>query len=163
MFFGSDKLYPPKKDGRRATILDKHKRAVELIRRTTFIVLTLGASTVVFIIYPLYLFVMKGELPKTMPIILPYTDPKTNWGYYINLANQTIIASVGILGNFAIEVGISIMTNNLWAHSDIIKYELNEIVVGIKRGESKNVRRAKLRNIFVQIQDVDMQWCAGSV
>lgn len=154
MFFGSDKLYPPNKKGRRAIILDK--RADELIRRSVFICLALGASTLIFTFYPLYLLVTKGELPSYMPIILPYTDPETNRGYYINLVNQSVIASVGVIGNFCIEIGISVMVNNVWAASDIIKYELNEIALGVERGESKQTCRAKLRNLFIQIQDVDV-------
>lgn len=135
-------------------VLDE--RADELIRKSTIICLALSIGALTYSIYPFYLFVMKGEHPNLIPIVLPYTDPDTNWGYYINLANQAIIAAAGITGNFAIEIGVLALTNNLWAASDVINYDLNEIVLGFKRGETKEVRSAKLRNIFVQIQDVDV-------
>lgn len=135
-------------------ILDE--RADELLKNAMFICLVLSIGSLTYSIYPLYLFVMKGEHLNLIPIILPFTDPETNRGYYINLANQVIIAATGIIGNYAIEIGFTVMTNNLWAASDVIKYDLNEIVLGIKRGETKEVRSAKLRNVFVQIQDVDM-------
>lgn len=74
-------------------------------------------------------------------------------GYYINLANQGFIAIVGIIGNFGIEIAFSLISNNLWAASDVIKYNLDELQIGEGCGESATVRGAKLRNIFVQIQD----------
>lgn len=153
IFFGHDYLYPSEKRSELSMILGN--RALELMKKSALSVLALCLASVAYAIYPFYLYLAEGSHPMPIPIILPFTDPETNTGYYLSLANQGFIMCLGIIGNFAIEIATTLTTNGMWAASDIINYRLNELGIGATRGEAESVRKAKLRNILIQIQDLE--------
>jgi len=153
LFFGCDYIYPSRDEKKLNDILNS--RANELIRKTSIICLLLIAAVLEYTFYPAYLFVTERQIPSPIPVILPFVNPDTNTGIYLGLLNQLFIAFVGIIGNFAVEIGASITTNSMWAASDVIKYRLDELGLSAKNHEDPKVLKAKLRNILVQIQDLD--------
>lgn len=151
--FGSKYIYQTVKTGKLAKILDK--RANQLIRDAALVCLALLVASITFAIYPFYLFITEGAYPMPIPVILPFTNLENNTGYALILANQVFIVFAGLTGNFCIEIWFSIIVNNLWAATDVIQYSLDEIAIGVERNETLTIRKFKLRNVLVQIQDLD--------
>lgn len=151
--FGYKYIYTTERCGKFANIMDK--RANDLIKNTVRLFLVILIVAFLFIIYPLYLFLSKGERPWPVPIIVPFVDPDTDLGYFLCIGNQTIIGTTGILGLTSLEVLVLIMLNNLWTASDNIRYSLDELASNVRKGATITVRRAQLRNILMQIHDLD--------
>lgn len=109
-----------------------------------------------FVVYPLYKYIFENAHPMTIPIIIPFTDPDTNFGYYINVSNQLFISFLGIIINIGIEFVSSMLVNNIWVGVSSIKYALHEFSDFIRR-EPHKIRDIKyrLRNILIQIRDLD--------
>lgn len=154
MFFGHDYIYPNDKKGKLGKMLDK--RADELIKSAIFVLAILLFAALIYILYPMYTVVAEGARPFPVPVFFPFLDPETKIGYYLNILNQAIMSVITLCGNLAIEVCVTLLVNNLWAAADVIQHHLDEVQVGIKSGESNAVRNARIRNILVQIQDLDM-------
>lgn len=151
--FGSDFIYPHNRKEELAQILDK--RADQLIRKTAGICLALGVASVLYVIYPFYLFVRDGTRPMPVPIIMPFIDPDTDLGYSLCILNQAILSVSGIFGNYCIEILFSLIINNLWAAFDIIDYALETLPIKVHSVQEKINRKRLIRNILIQIQDVD--------
>lgn len=153
MFFGHQHIYPAGRTGKLAEILNK--RANGLIKNSILVIIVLLISGVLYFIYPLYVFFVDGVRPTPIPILVPFVDPETSHGYLWGIGNQAIIAAVGFVANMGIEIMVALLVNNLWAASDNIQFSLDELALNVRRGRPVAVRQAQLRNILVQIQDLD--------
>lgn len=153
LYFGCDYIYPASKDKKLTQILDA--RANQLFQTLLKVSAALIIAIVIYIIYPSYLFVTEGAYPMPVPLLLPFTNVESTIGYSLILFNQIIIAVPAIIGNFAIEFGTAVTTNSMWGAADHINYRLEELAQGVVEGEAVTIRKAKLRNIFIQIQDLD--------
>lgn len=170
IFLGTNHIYAGIKPLGLRKILDA--RADQLIVHTLAICAALAIALVGYIIYPLYLCVSEGIKPMPLPIVLPFFNPSTNAGYYLSLLLQVTACGAGITGNYGFEICYSIILNNLWAASDVVQYELNELSLGantcrLNRGATKepvagvggadggNGRRIQFRRVLIQLQDID--------
>lgn len=104
--------------------------------------------------YPLFLIVFFGQKHVLVPVILPFVDPYTDQGFYINLIHQI---NFGIFGSFAI-LGIEMTTcvnkNATMVAADYIQSNLEELENNLKNDSEFTIQRAQeFRNIIVQVQD----------
>lgn len=90
-----------------------------------------------------------------VPIKLLFTDPDNSTiGYHLNVFNQLLICECGILGNLGFECISLILVNNVMVAVETICFELKEFNNSLS-SDTALEKKMKLRNILVQIQDVD--------
>lgn len=120
------------------------------------LVMTMVFSLTVFALYPTYGFFVLKEKVLVMNIILPFLDPSTTRGFYINSAHLLFVSFFGILGNIGIELINCIIINNLNVGVDIVSFACNKLNSNLKAIKSYSVNlKRQFRNIFVQVQDLD--------
>lgn len=127
-------------------------------------VITDSLLTTVFVIFsfflviigPAYVFVVHGEYVVPTGVILPFVDPNTGRGYAINIIIQFGTAIAALLGLVSIE-GMSSMINNAYTvMADILCFNMRKFSDDLGHGTFSNENRAELRNIFVQLQDLEV-------
>lgn len=95
----------------------------------------------------------------TIPVILPFTDPETTAGYYQNVSHQLVMNAVGLFGNVGIECISTFLISNVVVAVETICFELGEFSDILKTDDKAavptNNNKLRLRNLLVQMQDVD--------
>lgn len=130
--------------------------ARKFVKSSISIMIVILNSGTPFICYPTYLYLFKNARPMTVPVILPFTDPETTKGYYQNVANQILMNLVGLIGNVGLECISSFLINNIHVAIETICFELDEFGNLLETEvEKTDDKRLLLRNILIQIQDVD--------
>lgn len=154
IFFGHRHIYPTDRTGKFAQILNK--RANDLMKNSILVIIVIIISGFLYFVYPMYVFFVDGVRPSPIPIIIPFVGSTDSlYGYLWSVGNQSIIVSVGFVANLGIEIMVALLVNNLWAASDNIQFGLDELALNVRRGRPVAMRQAQLRNILVQIQDLD--------
>lgn len=130
--------------------------ATMMIRASLTILAAITLSSIVYAMYPMYTYFFENAHPMTIPIILPFIDPETNSGYYLNVANQLFISFTGIFGNIGIEFISSMMVNNIWVGVSSVQCALDEFSEFIRQKPHETLdMKYKLRTILTRIRDLD--------
>lgn len=88
-------------------------------------------------------------------VILPFVDPDTDQGYYVNLAHQLYYGICGPFAIIGIEMTTCVIKNTTLVASDVIKSDLEELENVLRSDSEFTIQRAqKFHNIIVQIQDL---------
>lgn len=124
--------------------------------KTTFI-LIIGCTT--YFAYPLYTIIMYGARPFFVPIYLPFTNPDTTMGYYLNTCVHAMQAFTCVAGNIGLQIIFLLILNTLWTTIDVIQFEL-ENMDRYNYGNTdiiidRRILRNELYEIFRKINDVD--------
>lgn len=89
-------------------------------------------------------------------VILPFVDPDTENGFYLNLANQLITASFGAIAVPAIELVTCVLKNNVLATAAVVKNSILELKNQMESdGLFAMDRMWKFRNIILKTLDFD--------
>lgn len=155
IFFGGKYIYPL--HDKNAKLHEAYDEAAIMLIRTSLTIFTaILLSTIGFAVYPLYTYIFENAHPMMIPIILPLTDPETNFGYYLNVSNQLFISFTGIFGNIGIEFISSMMVNNIWVGVSSVQCALDEFSDFIRREPHKTLQiKYRLRRILMRIRDLD--------
>lgn len=103
---------------------------------------------------PIYKNLFTDDKEMIIPVILPFIDPETEHGFYINLISQLITSTFGAIGVPAIEVGTCIMKNTISTSAAIIENSLIEFKNGLEsNGNFTDARTCQFRNIIMKIFD----------
>lgn len=119
--------------------------------------LIIATATMAAISISTYLMLFKGEYPSIAPIILPFTDlDNSTVGYYLNLINQIAICEVGIFTNIGCECMSVFLVNNVMVAVETIRFDLKKFNNLLSSDKVSYLeKKIKLRNILIQMQDVD--------
>lgn len=131
-------------------------RAIKFVKDTLVLIAVLIISLVVFAAYPLLAyFVQKKKM--ALQLILPLTDPETDFGFHINTMHCLVLSIIAAMTIIGIEIFSCVLINNLDTGVDIVKYSIEKFDVDLKRKAKKKQLeiRLKLRDILVRIQDLD--------
>ena len=150
VWFGGDVVFKEKGEGKLAEVLDK--RANNLLQMTMIICVLLAVGCLAFVITPLYSYLFLGERPLFIPLAFFFLDTETFSGYYANLGYHCVLFMTAIPCNFGIQIAISIIPNNLLAAVDLVILSMEDLSQS-NQSDVENTHR--LRNILVQIQDID--------
>lgn len=155
IFFGGNYIYPV--DGESEKLRKaQDEAATMMIRASLTILAAITMSSIVYVMYPMYTYIFESAHPMTIPIILPFIDPDTNPGYYLNVANQVFISFTGIFGNIGIEFISSMMVNNIWVGVSSVQCALDEFSEFIRQKPHETLHmKYKLRSILMRIRDLD--------
>lgn len=137
---------------RRYNICDQ--MANQLIKDSIRTVTMVTLSMMMFSALPIFLTIFLHQQHMIIPIILPFTDPESNVGFYLNFIHQIFF---GLLGPFAI-VGIELCTciniNAAMAAAAVARTDLEDLEIALHTNSTFTAQRAQeFRNIIVEIQD----------
>lgn len=117
-----------------------------------FIMLSTGQA----MIGPAIEFIKTGDLITFLAIKLPFIDEESVWGFHLNLGIQTLIKLFGTVGNLSIEMTSCIINNTISLCSEIILFNCKQVSIKVESlGHITFATKAELREIFIQVQDLD--------
>lgn len=178
MFSGKN-IYPNNNENTKFNRLC-HRRVHDLIKNTFIIIPVILFAYGMILIGPSYAYLCKGLLVTPLATKLPYTDEESERTFFINMAHQSVIGLVAVLGNIAIEIMVvenkiesefnknassiksiiyflqaSMINNTLEIMPDIICLNIDELSEQLRK---ENYRmslnsKQKLRHVLVQIRD----------
>lgn len=107
-------------------------------------------------IAPMYklLFTDDKELP--LPILFPFTNLETQFGYCTNLIIQSVFGLFGVLILMGAEIGICMIKFNATISTAIIQNELMKLSNQLEMDDEFKVKHIwKFRNIILQVLDMN--------
>lgn len=91
-----------------------------------------------------------------VPVIFPFLDIESDEGFYINIFNQLVICLVGVITIPSIELGTSVIINNIEIAAELIANSLRDFERSIEIEDQFSKEYIwKFRNIILQMMDVD--------
>lgn len=129
------------------------KMAISLFTSSVKVNALLALSLFIVSILPLY-HTFLGENEMIIPIILPFVDPDTEHGFFINLINQLIFICLGIDAIPACETFFCVLKNTITTTATVIEISIQDFkqLVAEKKGFSAE-RCRQFRNIIMKIMD----------
>lgn len=122
-------------------------------------------SLILFALYltccvPLYNIFFNKSISKEnqliVPVIFPFLDIESEEGFYINIFNQLVICLVGVITIPSIELGTSVIINNIEIAAELIANSLRDFERSIEIEDQFSKEYIwKFRNIILQMMDVD--------
>lgn len=99
----------------------------------------------------LFKLIVAHEKEFIYPVTLPFVDPNTEKGFYINLSSQIPTYFVSLIGFPGIETVICVISNNFTAAAAVIEDSLQEFEEEIVEHSAEHSRQ--YRNIIMEIMD----------
>lgn len=122
------------------------------LKTNTLLVFSISLSVCV----PMYKMFYTDEREMFIPVILPFVDPDTENGFYLNLASQLITASFGAIAIPAIELVTCVLKNNVLATAAVVNNSILELKNQMESdGLFTMDRMWKFRNIILKTLDFD--------
>lgn len=156
LIFFAEKIYTDiKKDASPEYIRICNESVIKLLKSTWKTLGIILLSVVMFLIFPVYAFVVNHDLQLPIPVLLPFTDLNSSNAIALNLFNQMFISLNGGTGNVGIEMITFILKNTVWASTMAICYSIDEFSNLITHSESNSSTTVlyTFRNIVIQLQD----------
>lgn len=157
IFFGEDFLYDYR--GNDAKAIERlNEAAGDLLKVSLTGFVAVIFSSLTYVAYPLYTYLFEDTRPMLIPIVLPFLEPEEGIGYYLNILNQFAISLTGVMGVIGIEFISSKIVNNVLTGVSMVEHAFDELET--KKCDRESDINLKLRNIAVQVQDLD-RYVAG--
>lgn len=154
--FGGEYIYV---ENKKRTLDDKKirdKMAIQLITSSIKIMSLFNISLILMMAVPAFLIVILRQNQLIIPVIIPFIDPDTEFGYNVNMINQLLFSMLGFTALAGIELGTCTIKNCVISSAAVIKFNLSELDKKLQTNSEFTVERAhELRNSIVQIQDFD--------
>lgn len=122
------------------------------------IVITMSMILVAYIIggtYLVYMIIVKGSRVTFLAMELPFVDSNSEFGFWLNISIQSVYAFVGIVGCWTIEISAAIISNSALAIPHLIRVDSEELDRELDLNGVTLAARARLRNVFMKIQDYE--------
>lgn len=132
------------------------RMAIDLLSSSLKTNILLIGSIQVSVSIPLYKMLYTDDDEMLVPVIVPFVDPKSTIGFYVNLVNQVTTAFVGGIAIPAIELVTCVLKNNVSATAAVIKNSTRELGDRIKSdGLFAYAHLLEFRNIILMSLDFD--------
>lgn len=113
-------------------------------------------SMIIITAIPMYKQTIKREHMPLLPYFLPFIDPDTDFGFYINHVNHLIFGLVGYSAFLGYELVIQMLKNTTWAQTSVISYNLKNLELANEKSSVKEVElQWRVREIMAEITDSD--------
>lgn len=132
------------------------RMATDLLLSSIKVTLLTYFSLILISLVPMYKLLFTNEREMIVPVILPFIDPDTVTGFYINLTNQLFTCFCGLIIIPGCEVISCILKNNCLSIAAVIENGLTEfkdLLINEKKFCDKHAYQ--FRNIILQILDFD--------
>lgn len=128
--------------------------AIELATSSTKICLIMIFANSLATVAPIYKLIYTDEKELVIPIILPFVDPDTEHGFYLNLANQLVICLYGIIIIPATELITCVLKNTIATIASVVDNSLQEFTKTLKQNKTFSAEQNQnFKNILLQILD----------
>lgn len=104
-------------------------------------------------IFPLYKIFVKNEKELILPVILPFNDPETERGFFMNFISQIVACAYGVTIIPGSEMMTCVLKNNVSVAAAIIENSLHEFGDHLIDIDFPRECNWQLRNILVKIMD----------
>lgn len=105
---------------------------------------------------PLYKIFFTDEYEMIIPVVLPFIDPETKYGFYINLGNQLVSCAYGLIIIPGTELMTCVLKNTISVTAAVIQNSLLEFDNLVQQNEAFSMEYAQgFQNIILKILDFD--------
>lgn len=128
--------------------------AIDFIKHIVIVMVILGAAFSVGGFQPALKTFLSDERILFIPIVMPFTDPNTPNGFYLNLVHQMAGGALGIIGIFVVEMVTCVVRNTSITIAAVIVNSISEFIDLLKinnRFPRKN--KWHFRNIIQKLLD----------
>lgn len=111
-------------------------------------------SMMMFSAVPIFLIIFLHQEQMIIPIILPFTDPESEYGFYLNFIHQIFFGLFCPCAIVGIEICTCVYINAAMTAAAIIRTDLGDLEFALHTNSTFTVQRTQeFRNIIGQIQD----------
>lgn len=109
---------------------------------------------------PTYKLFFTDQKELFVPVILPFINPDTEFGFWVNLIYQLMNCSVGVFVLLGTETGVCVIKGNINISAAIIETEMKELENQLHADEDgdevhSDENTSIFRNIILQILDLN--------
>lgn len=152
--FGADYIYA-KSEISPSNFIVCNRMAIDLLTNAIKVHLLVFVAITILIGLPFYK-IFHNEHEMIIPIIVPFVDPNSQNGFYINMANQMVHLCIGSLSIPIHDLFVCILRNNVLVTAAVIENTLVELKMQLKTDKklTKNIMWFwECRNIILKILD----------
>lgn len=128
--------------------------AIDLIRSSIRINNFVLLSMLLAIGAPLYKIIALDEHEMIIPVIIPFIDPESEFGFYVNLANQLFNGVFGLIIIPGCELFTCVIKNNISATAAMIKNVLAELGIALE-SKCEPINDWQFQNLILKTMDFD--------
>lgn len=133
-----------------------NRMAIYLLSGSIKISLLMLFSVSLCVFPPLYKIFFTEKNEMIIPVILPYIDPDTKKGFYINLANQMVTCVYGTVIIPATELITCVLKNTVTSTAAIIENSLQEFEDSLQHTTIfSNKHALQFQNLILKMIDFD--------
>lgn len=154
-WFAGDFVYPNLKNTSKNYAVCDRMAVLLLIRSLQISSLVLVSLFLMYCV-PLYKILILKENDMVVPILVPFVDPETTFGFLVNLLNQLTFCFYGVHAMFGIELVTCEVKNTFSVSAAVIKNDLEMFADGFKGCKEFSIRfDGQFKNILIKILDFD--------
>lgn len=128
------------------------KLVISCVKTVFLILLSFGVVAMV----PIYKFFYTDEKELLVPFLFPFTEIETQFGYYLNMAFQSMYGIFAAVMLLSTEIAICMLKNNGAIATVIIKNELMQLKNQLEMDdEFTDEHNWTFRNIILQVLDLN--------
>lgn len=134
-----------------------NQSAIKLIKDTMKTLAIIMISVTIFSMFPMFASFQSDEVEFMIPVLFPFTDLESQTGIIVNMLNQFVSGSIAMTSNIGIEILNCILKNAVWSSANAVCYSIDELSPILRKSKqiSSKVIDYRLRNIVIQVQDID--------
>lgn len=111
-------------------------------------------SMMLFVAVPMFLVIFLRQQHMIMPIILPFTDPESDDGFYLNFMHHIFFGTLGPCAIVGIEMCTCVNINAAMTAAAVIRTDLEDLELALHTNAKFTPERAQqFRNIIIEITD----------
>lgn len=129
--------------------------AKKLAKNACIVTILIIISFIQILIGPLYAYLIDGRTSTPIGTLLPFATDDSSKSFYINMIHQLVLAIYGCPGSISIEIVSCLFNNVLDLAPELIEHNMKELEINVKITGWNFHRKTELRNILIQIQDLD--------
>lgn len=112
-------------------------------------------SAFVFMLYPIYMYFVEGELIPIIPLYLPFLDEKTIIGFILLNLYLLVVTALGVISFSAIEFLMAIIIISSLIFAKLISIQLQNINIDLQDDDCVMLTViGRFRNIFLMHQEM---------
>lgn len=130
-----------------------NRMANELISSSIKTILLIYLSLLLGTGAPMYKILFTDHREFLLPVILPFIDPDTKHGFYINLAGQYISCFTGFVILPGVELANCVFKNSFTAYAAVVENDITEFGCQLEHITFSHKQTMQFRNMILKILD----------
>lgn len=122
-----------------------------------FIAIVAGyyVCSLLFFTYPIYMYLVKGEIVPVFPIYLPFCDENTTIGFTILTILHISLITIPVGGIAAVEFFIAVIMTSSLMFSKLIAFDAQQLNIELGTKKPKKLAiKSRLRNILLMHKEM---------